>query len=236
MVDLAAVVVDLVAVAPREDGNMKDLAHNFLTKDEQLQVTAAVHRAEKSTSGEIVPMIVSRSHHYPVAVIRGAALFSLPMALLLPIIVSNFFWIDPYNVWLFLLCFIPLFLLSHLVIHNSPTLYRLVISPEEAEEEVEEEAVKSFFHEKLYKTEEDNGILLFISVLEKRVVVLADHGINSLIPQEQWDEVVASVTQGIRNDSTCESLCSAITTIGTILETHFPPSKEHDELHNLIIK
>ena len=68
---------DSAAAVLQEDGDMQTLAKEFLTDTEQQAVTAVVKQAERETSGEIVPMIVSASHHYPMATIRGAALIAL---------------------------------------------------------------------------------------------------------------------------------------------------------------
>lgn len=226
----------LEAVVPREAGKMTNTAQKFLTDQEQQRITTAVQEAEKTTSGEIIPMIVSRSHDYPVAAIRGSLLFSIPPALLLPVLGSHLFWMDPYNVWYFLSCFVPLFLLTHFVMGKIPKLHSRFVTGKEAETEVHEEAVKSFYFEKLYKTEKENGVLLFISLFEKRAVILADYGAHRLIPQEEWEKIVTKLTKGIRNDNSCTSICEAISEIGTLLHNHFPSEKKQDELHNLIIR
>ncbi len=213
------------------------LAEEFFTKDERKQVTTAVHRAEQQTSGEIVPMIVSRSHHYPLATLYGALLISFPLSLLIVTCLSDLLWLPPNNLWIFLGCLVPLFLISLITVKNTLPLQRIFISPSRAKEEVEEEAMKAFYTEKLYKTRCENGILLFISVFERRVCILGDAGINTLISQEIWDEIVARVTLGIKNKNQCKSLCDAIESVGNILKEHFP-IKEDDsnELHDLIIR
>ena len=52
---------------------MTTLAEQFLSAEERQTVTQAVQAAEKRTSGEIVAMIVSESHNYPVAPIVGGS-------------------------------------------------------------------------------------------------------------------------------------------------------------------
>lgn len=215
---------------------MTTLAQSFLTPAEQQKITRCVQDAEKQTSGEIVPMIVSESHRYPLAAVSGATFISLPTALLATRLLGNYFWIGPDNMWLFVICFILLYLVAHPLVSNVGWLKRRFLSPKRADEEVKAGAVQAFFRQRLYRTEAQNGILLYISVFEHRVWILGDTGINDKIPQEQWQEIVDIVTNGIKNNRQAEAICEAITRIGTLLQEFFPYSEDDkDELHNLII-
>ncbi len=216
---------------------MKDLARKFLAPAEQTRVTQTVQQAELRTSGEIVPMIVSCSHDYPKARIIAAFLYSLPMSFICAHLLSAYLWIDPLNVYFFLFLWLPFFGLSTIIISVFPKLFRIFISAEDMAIEVEEEAIKSFFAERLYKTKEENGILLFVSVFEKKTWILADHGINEKIDPSQWQGIINTLTEAIANGERCDGLCHAITQTGNILAEHFPYQRnDTDELHNLIIK
>jgi putative membrane protein len=105
------------------------------------------------------------------------------------------------------------------------------------EEEVREAAITAFFSEKLYKTKDENGILLFISVFERKVWILADSGINAKIDQERWLGLVELMTKGIKEDRQSEAICEAIRQVGDILKEHFPiQPDDNNELRNLIIR
>ncbi len=216
---------------------MKTLAESFLTKEEQEQISSCVQEQEKITSGEIVPMIVSASHSYPLAPITGGTLFALPFSLVLTRLLGDAFWIGPDNMWLFLSLFVVLFTAAYQAIKRSLALKRHFLLPDRAASEVREAAVSAFFTEKLYQTKAANGILLYISVLERRVWILADSGINEKIDTNRWQGIVDQVTTGIRKNRSCEAICEAISEIGTILKEHFPiETDDKDELHNLIIR
>ncbi len=215
---------------------MATLAQSFLTPAEQEKITRHVEQAEKLTSGEIVPMIVSQSHSYPLAAVAGATFISLPTSLLAAHLIGGYFWIGPDNMWLFLACFILLFALSYPLVQRVSWLKRRFLLPKRAAEEVQAGAVQAFFRERLYRTRAQNGILLYISVFEHRVWVLADAGINEKISHEQWQEIVNTVVNGIRNNRQGEAICEAVTRIGTLLQEFFPYTEDDkDELHNLII-
>ncbi len=216
---------------------MQRLAKSFLTNEEQLAVTREVQRAELETSGEIVPMIVSASHGYPLAAVTGGALLALPASLILTSLLGSYLWLGPRNMYLFLVFFALLYPLLRLAVNRSVALKRMFLSSRQVDEEVREGAITSFFGEGLYRTREENGILLFVSVLEQRVWILGDRGINERIAPETWQDIVSELTEGIRAGRQGEALCAAVRRVGEILKTHFPYRRDDtDELHNLIIR
>ena len=226
------------AAAPREIGKpMQTAAEKFLTPAAREDITRAVRDAEGLTSGEIVPMIVSSSAPYPMAAVTGGVLLALPLALLLTSPLASYFWFDPRDMWLFLALFIPLYLIAHQAVKRIPRLKRLFVSKAQMEEEVREAAVTAFFSEKLHKTKDENGILLFISVFERKVWILADAGINARIDRDRWQGLVELITKGIRDGRQSEALCQAIRQVGDILKEHFPLQPDDiNELRDLIIR
>ena len=233
---MAAVAVSVVVV-PQEVGKMMSPAERFLTVAEQDQVTAVVREVEKTTSGEIAPMIVSRSHGYPMAAAMCSTLLSLPLALLLTDFVGSHIWIGRQNIWMFLLFFIVLYAPIYTLALRTDRMKRYFLNQRLVESEVQEAALAAFYSEGLYKTKDENGILLFISILEQKVWILADSGINKKIDKAEWDTVVTDLIIGIKSGERCEAMCAAIRRIGQILQTHFPyQENDRDELHNLIIR
>jgi len=189
------------------------------------------------TSGEIVPMVVSESGSYPLAAIRGATLIALLAALLLTGPVAARFWLNETNLWVFLSLFTPLFLGSHFLVNAVPALKRLMLFNDEMDIEVRDAAFSAFFTERLHKTRDSNGILIYISLFERRAWVIADSGISARIPCQQWEEVITLVTHGIREKNQCQALCQAIEMVGSVLEKEFPIRNDDlNELHDLIIR
>ena len=235
--DSAAAVAVLAAVVHLEGGKMKSISENFFSGEEQKIICDAVHSVEGKTSGEIVPMLVAESHDYPLAPIRGGVFIAMAAALLLTAPVASMFWLNSSNMWVFIALFLPIFLGSHLVIKRVHALKRLVLFDDEMDAEVRDSAFAAFFTERLYKTRDANGILIFISLFEHRAWIIADSGISDRIPCEQWEEAVAVITQGIREKKQCQALCRAIEMVGDILEKEFPiRDDDQNELHDLIIR
>jgi putative membrane protein len=216
---------------------MKKLAKHFLTDNERTRVTAAVEEAEKRTAGEIVVMIISASYHYPMANVFGAAVFAFPLALIFTTLTGEWLWIGGQNMWLFLGFLAVLFILFHEIIKRVLWLKRWFISEREFKEEVEEAAITQFFNRGLYRTRDETGVLVLISVFEHKVWVLADQGINARVDEGQWDNIVKMIIDGIKQKRPAEAICEAVEKIGDLLTEHFPIKPDDtDELDNVIIE
>ena len=235
---VAAEVV-LAAAVHRGVGRMREkqsLAEKFLTEAEQQSISDAVHEMERITSGEIVPMVVSRSHDYPMAAVTCCVSMAVPLSLLLTNLIGARIWIGPQNMWLFLGIFAILYALLYPLITRSDRLNHFFLNRKQAAKEVEKAALSAFYHQGLHKTRDANGILLYISVMEQMVWILADLNINAKIDQKEWDSIITEITTGIRAGNSAEAVRQAVYNIGHILHHHFPVQKDDmDELHNLII-
>ncbi len=215
---------------------MKNLVNTFLSETDHGRIRSAVAAAEKQTAGEIVCMVVSASYHYPLANVLGATAAALPVSLLGAHFIGAWLWLGSRNMWLFLGLFALCFLLFHWGVEQIPIIKRRFISAREMDEEVEEAAINAFFRQGLYRTRDANGVLLFISVFEHKVWLLADRGIHEKVPQAEWDALVDRVSRGIGEGRHTDAVCSAIATIGRLLQAHFPAKPDDtDELRNLIV-
>ncbi len=206
-------------------------ASDFFTPEEQKQIEAAVKEAEAKTSGEIVPMLVDASYEYPRAELIGGGTLALAVAALVS-------WsIGHESIWWFLPVYIVSFFVFHQLIRLLPDLKRKLISPEELTVEVKEKALVSFLEHELHNTRDRTGILILISLFERRVQVLADSGINTKVAEQTWDEIVEVITTGLKTGDACSAICQAVTRCGELLTEHFPiKDDDTNELPNLIIE
>lgn len=215
---------------------MKALAQKFLTEEERENIDACIHRAEQKTSGEIVVMVVSASSRYPTADVVGSAFCAAPPALLLMPYIGGWFWVGSQNVWVFLGLFTVCFAVCHEIIKRTAWLKRLFVSAKAIDSEVKEAAVNGFFKQGLYRTRRSTGVLVFVSVFEKRVWILADRGIDTKLEPAVWRRIVAEVVKGIREGRAADAVCHAVAEIGRLLEAHFPLEPDDtDELKGVII-
>ncbi len=208
----------------------------WLSDAEEKQIQAAVAAAEQHTSGEIVCLIAPCSYTYPLAEVAGATAIALPLALATARVFGGWFWIGRDNMWLFLGFFALLFVAARVVIQRADWFKRWFISEKEMEEEVAEGAMTAFYRHGVSHTRDHTGVLLYISVMERKVWVLADRGINAKVAPGHWDAVVSRLTEGLRRHQAAAAICQAIAAIGAELRRHFPVQPgDTDELRNIII-
>ena len=213
-----------------------ELAQRFLSDKDRHRIDEHIRQAEKNTIGEIVVMVVSSSYHYPMADVVGGAIFAVTLALILLPYVGGLLWAGLDNVWIFIGLFVILFAIFSNIIKRIYWLKRLFISSLELKTEVKEATEKEFFNQGLHRTREETGILIYISVFERQVWVLADRGIDEKLPSATWQDVVKFIVDGIKERRQVDAICQAVDQVGQILETHFPVASDNpDELKGVII-
>ena len=209
---------------------MNKTAENFLTQAEQETLIACVGEVEKTTSGEIVPVIATASYEYPRAGLIGSLVCGSLAAIILTLVLGR------DDMWVFLALFLALFLCFSRLFDAFPALKRPFLSKRQMRDEVAEGAFTAFYRHGLHQTRDLTGILIYVSVYERSVQVLADKGINDRVDPKVWEEVVALVTDGIRSGKPGEALCAGVRRCGELVAREFPiKGDDTDELPNLII-
>jgi putative membrane protein len=183
-------------------------------------VRRAVAAAEAESAGEIVPYVVAASDPYPGTAWKGAALGAL-LAALLAWVVHGWggFWGGPDFFWMV----VPPAAgaaLGLLAVHFLPPLHRWLAGTELIELRTHRRAAAAFLEREVFRTPRRTGILLFVSLLERRVVVLADSGIHERVEDGAWDAVVARIVAGIRRGDPGAALAVAIRECGDLLVRH----------------
>ena len=209
---------------------MKDLAGSFLDAAEREQVEACVRRVEQNTAAEIVPLIAPSSSGYP----RAALAAAVACGLLLAVAVG--YVLDGLATWEFAALFAVGLVAGEALNAAVPALRKPFLSRREMALEVDEAAHLAFLEHELFSTRDRTGILVFVSVYERRVRILADAGIAAKVPQETWDTVAADLAAGIRSGQRARSLCAAVERCGNLVAAAFPhKTDDTDELPNLIV-
>jgi putative membrane protein len=109
------------------------------------------------------------------------------------------------------------------------------MSAKRKEEAVRSRALRAFYEKGLYKTRFRTGVLIFLSLLEHKVWILADKGIYEKMDQETLNRFAGEISRGVGEGRAFEALCRAIQGIGGLLARHFPLSPgDTDELSDEI--
>ncbi len=83
-------------------------------------------------------------------------------------------------------------------------------------------AARRFHKLKMDKTEQRNGVLLFIVPSRKEFAILGDKGINEKVPENFWKDVRDLMEQYFREEKYEEGVCQGIHLIGEKLKAYFP--------------
>jgi uncharacterized membrane protein len=96
-------------------------------------------------------------------------------------------------------------------------------------------AVKVFETLGLQNTELRNGVLIYISLEDHKLVILGDSGIHQFIHPEGWDELVQKLGKEFAAGRYQHGLCEVIEKIAEKLVQYFPRlSHDRNELSNAI--
>ncbi len=183
-------------------------------------IRRATGEAEGRTSGEIVPVVVGACDDYDEAAWKAAAFGALLAALATGIVHSaGGFWLGMPWLWITTPAAVGAaigFLLARLW----PNLRRIMVSPQTLDLRVGRRARQAFLDEEVFATTERTGILIFLALFERRVVVLGDEAINRAVDQHEWQDIVDHLTRGINSGRPGPALVEAIRECGLLLEKH----------------
>jgi putative membrane protein len=207
----------------------------FLRAEDMAAIESAVCEAESACGGEIVPYVVDASDAYPGALWTAAALGAVAAPLAAAGLVA---WLDPWGLWPLWMTLPPLAGagVGWLAARWIEPLRRALVPAPVAERRVAQRAAAAFLAEELFLTRDRTGILLFVSLFEHRVVVLADEGIDRRVPAGAWDEVVADTVAGLRAGRHGAALVAGVARLGELLAEHGVDraDDDRDELANRV--
>ncbi|MGV8075437.1 MAG: TPM domain-containing protein, partial [Syntrophobacteraceae bacterium] len=187
---------------------MTQKAEDFFSAEENERIRREVETAESHTSGEIAVMLVDKSDSYREAEILAAFLLAALFAMICAVAAGfDGMW---HYIPLVALFFLPAKYLAGMY----PQMGLSFLGRRRLAEAVRERAERGFFERGLYRTRDETGVLIFISILERKVWILGDRGINTKIPPEGWKHLADQLATGLRENRACDALCSVIAQCG----------------------
>jgi putative membrane protein len=203
---------------------------HLLGPAERLHLERAIVEAERATRGELVVVVVRACDSYATVGWRLGVLLAglafLALALFAP----------PLAPWLLLSAQAGALGVAHALVRFDP-IRRALVRDGLLEERAAERARRAFAESGLTRSAGRCGILLFVALLERRVVVLAGEGIHrALGPDESWQEVVQIALDGLRQGEAARGLEAAVRRCGEILTRHLPaPARELSGLPQALV-
>jgi putative membrane protein len=180
----------------------------------------AVREIEKNSNAEIVVVVRGRSGTYRHAdYLFGAivALVGLIFVLFSPFEFHTF-WI-PFDV-------IALFVAGGFVSSRGDWLRRLLTSKKFRVKAARAGAAAMFYEAGIANTSAENGVLIYLSLLERRLEVIADRGILKAVPPLKWNHSVFALKQ-VARDADPAKVIAALRDLGNVLAEHVPATGEN---------
>jgi putative membrane protein len=187
-------------------------------------VAEAVRSIEASSSAEVVVEVRAHSGSYAHADARFAALVSF--ATLLFVL---------FSVWTFDPAWVPLCVLAAygagLVASSfSNAIRRLMTTRHDRERKVRTMAAAAFVERGVANTQRETGLLIYLSLLERRIELIADRGVLDAVSVLEWNQVVETART---RKATTATLLEVMRALQPLLVRHLPVREgDRDELSN----
>jgi putative membrane protein len=189
-----------------------DAAHQLLTD--------CVRKIETTSDAELVVVVRARSGNYRHADYLCGSLLAFASLLLLLFLPFDFhhYWVA-IDVALF-------FALGTFLSARSNQLRRLLTSEKFREETVRTCAAAMFYEAGIANTSAEMGILVYLSILERRLELFADRGVLKCVNALEWNQALFELHQAGRKPEP-PTFQLALENLGAVLARHVPCTGEN---------
>ncbi|GGC35821.1 membrane protein [Novosphingobium marinum] len=207
----------------------------YLSEEDHKRVSEAVARAESGTSGEIVTILADRSDGYTDVALAWAA-FATLAALAALAFAPDFFlalwdgalggwsvneW-TPRAVLVAAAAIATLKFAGVMLIQLWQPLKFWLIPPPIKTARVHDRAVRAFRIGAERRTHGRTGILIYLSMRERRAEIVADEAIAGSVDPDVWGEAMEHLLRHAREGHFAHAMVAAVDRVGLVLKDHFP--------------
>lgn len=205
----------------------------YLNREQIDRISKTVEKCEKETSAEIVPMIVQKS------AMTGGVYNQILIFCVSILTFSEAYFLFSDNWATVISLFLIGLIISHFVARSLAKIsfiQRTLISREELRNQVHQRALLEFYLLEMVKTRGRTGVLIFVSLLERQIVVIADEAINAKMGSQFWNDVCSEFVHYVKNKQMEKGFTLAIQKISTQLTEKFPhQSDDINEIANCLV-
>ena len=99
-----------------------------------------------------------------------------------------------------------------------------------------ERALQWFGQLRIWDTEHNSGVLVYVLLAERRIEIIADRGIDRRVPAQAWQDICASMQQSFAVGDFMDGLQQGLWRIHALLIVHAPAHGPHvNELPDTVI-
>ncbi|MDO8313035.1 MAG: TPM domain-containing protein [Sideroxyarcus sp.] len=100
----------------------------------------------------------------------------------------------------------------------------LDIKPLMAGQSARERAIEVFSQLRVWDTEHNNGVLIYLLLADRDVEIVADRGVHARLGQAVWEAVCQEMEAAFRQGKFEEGVIAGIRSVGRHLAQHYPPA------------
>lgn len=86
-----------------------------------------------------------------------------------------------------------------------------------------ERAIEVFSRLRVWDTEHNNGVLIYLLLADRKVEIVADRGVHAQLGQAVWESVCKEMEIAFRQGKFEEGVLNGIRRVGVHLSRHYPP-------------
>jgi uncharacterized membrane protein len=83
-------------------------------------------------------------------------------------------------------------------------------------------AIELFSQLRVWDTEHNSGVLIYVQLVDRTIEIVADRGINTKVAQGSWDEICRRMESAFRRGQFEQGTLAAIDEVTALLARHFP--------------
>jgi uncharacterized membrane protein len=94
-------------------------------------------------------------------------------------------------------------------------------------------ALDVFAHLRVWDTDDNNGVLIYVQLADRHVEIVADRGFQGRVSENEWQAVCRLMEEHFRAGRFQDGAVAGVDAIGSLLVRHFPQSAaQHAQSHN----
>ena len=190
----------------------------YLTAADSQAIEQRVHALERAIGIDVVTMVVGKCDVYPETVWKAFALGASLAALAVSVAdIVRPEWVTSAAIVTSIVAILGIGALCALASVYLPGFARLFLRDSRAALEASQYAKVQFLDRQLFATKQRTAILVLVAMLERRVVILTDTGLRDAVTTEEWDAVIARMTEHLRARAPRDALLAGLDAIGDLL-------------------
>jgi hypothetical protein len=86
-----------------------------------------------------------------------------------------------------------------------------------------ERAIEVFSQLRVWDTEENNGVLIYLLVADHDIEIVADRGINAKVAHGEWERICRGMESALARGALEEAMVDGVKEVSLLLARHYPP-------------